>query len=76
MMKKSRVGKMENDNRDMTREEINTAIDTVRNEADNNNDWDALIIGRMMNYMEANMDDFLECYEEELSEEDVDGLDY
>jgi len=56
----------------MSKEEIELTINRMKDDNDNNlRDGYDRVIERMCNYVEANMDDFMECYDRE---EDDDGV--
>lgn len=46
----------------MTKNEIYETIDTLKQMCDI--EIDSLILSRILNYIEANIDEFIECYEE------------
>lgn len=48
----------------MNREEVYNAIDAIRNTVGVDPDVDMAVVDRICNYMEANVDEFIECYEE------------
>lgn len=53
----------------MSKEEITFTINRMKDDNDNNlRDGYDRVIERMCNYVEANLDDFMECYEEEDSD--------
>jgi len=56
----------------MSKEEIESTIQSTRdkNNATHHAHYDR-VLERMCNYVEANMDDFMECYDQETDEDGV-----
>lgn len=56
----------------MSKEEIALTINRMKDDNDNNlRDGYDRVIERMCNYVEANLDDFMECYDQETDDNGV-----